>query len=159
MSFSFYAAGDREPVTAQLKAACGDDSLKVAIVGLLAEHVGKSELHGYRAGDTEFREQYVIEASGHSGPQSTLSLHVKVTSMYVPVVETTVDEPRRGTRRGTHRRGRPPGRAVLAVIDKCISDLGFAASETHADRLAQMREHVKGTFDTVVDATIDDDED
>lgn len=170
MSFSIYAAGTREQAAAQLKALAGNeasgvDSLSVGLAELLAEHVGKSELHGYETGGSGWRQQYIIEASGHSGPQSSLSLHVEVKAPYLPVADQAADE--LATELTTEliaEDGRKD--EVLAAIDKAIAGLGFAAPETHADHLAQMREHVKGIFepvddedDEVVDAEIDDDED
>lgn len=90
MSFGFSVAGDREQAAAQLLAIAADDSqdsLRNAIAGLLAEHVGASELHGYEQGGTGWRQVYLIRVSGHSGPQSALALSVTVETPYIPVVE------------------------------------------------------------------------
>jgi hypothetical protein len=90
MSFGFTVIGDREQVTEQLKAIKEEnaygDSLRNGIIDLLAEQVGKSELHGYKTGHGQgYRQQYVIEVSGHSGPESSFSLAVSVKAPYVSV--------------------------------------------------------------------------
>ncbi len=90
MSFGFTVAGDRDQAAGQLEAIRDDeneDSLRNAIAGLLAEHVGKSELHGYQQSGIDWRSVYVIKVSGHSGPQSALSLSVTVETPYIPVVD------------------------------------------------------------------------
>ena len=94
MSFSFAATGDREQVARQLLAAKtgSDDALKNALIDLLAEHVDKSELHGYAQSGLEYRQVYMIEASGHSGPGSALSLTVQIRSPYVPVLAEVTGE-------------------------------------------------------------------
>lgn len=86
MSFSFNVVGDREQASAQLLAIAADenqDSLRNAVASLLAEHVGASELHSYEQGGTCWRQVYVIEVGGHSGPQSAMSLHVDMKVPYL----------------------------------------------------------------------------
>lgn len=86
MSFGFNVVGDREQAAAQLEAIRDDesqDSLRNAVASLLAEHVGASELHSYEQGGTSWRQVYVIEVSGHSGPQSAMSLHVDIKVPYL----------------------------------------------------------------------------
>jgi hypothetical protein len=85
MSFGFTAVGDREQVIDQLADAPGDDPLKTALAELIAEHVSMSELHGYEQAGTTMRQVYVVEAAGHSGPQSALSLTVSIKTPYIPV--------------------------------------------------------------------------
>lgn len=90
MSFGFTVAGNREQTVKQLEAIRDDenqDSLRNALAGLLAEHVGLSELHGYKSEGSGWQSVYVIKASGHSGPQSSLSLNVTVETPYIPVIE------------------------------------------------------------------------
>jgi hypothetical protein len=95
MSFGFNVIGDRDQAAAQLEAIREDenqDSLRNGIAALLAEHVGLSELHGYDQGGTTVRQAYVIEVSGHSGPQSALSLAVSIKTPYITVVEPETAE-------------------------------------------------------------------
>ncbi len=93
MSFGFTAIGDREQVAQQLKAIKDTDPygdpLRDSVIDLLAEHVGLSELHGYKTASAGvlMRQQYIIEVSGHASPQTDLYLKVGVSSPYVPVVD------------------------------------------------------------------------
>ena len=153
MSFSIFAIGDKDDIVKALENsdAVKRDGFGKELAELLAKHIGDST-------STHYRYAYCVEAGGHSGHGSPLSVSVTVKAAYNPVTDETADELAvELTTELVAEDGRQA--QVLAVIDKCISDLGFAAPETHADRLAQMRGQVEATFDTVVDATIDDDED
>ena len=96
MSFGFTVAGDRDQTVKQLEAIRDDEnqeSLRNGIAALLAEHVNLSELHGYNSDGTGWRQVYVIRVSGHSGPESALSLNVSVETPYVPVPGSAQPEP------------------------------------------------------------------
>jgi hypothetical protein len=95
MSFGFTVAGDRDQAAAQLQAIKDDenqDSLRNGVAALLAEHVGLSELHSYAQSGVNWQFMYVIKVSGHSGPQSALSLTVSVETPSVPVPESAAPE-------------------------------------------------------------------
>lgn len=112
MSFGFTAIGNREQVADQLaihRDSQPDDALKSAIADLLIEHAGKSELHAYTQEGCERRMQYVIEASGHSGPQSALSLNLTVRALYAPVTDPEY-------------KLTPAGEAAADVVDADIVD-------------------------------------
>jgi hypothetical protein len=143
VSFGFTVAGDRDQTAAQLEAIRDDenqDSLRNAVAGLLAEHVGLSELHSYyQQSGVNFQSIYLIKVSGHSGPQSALSLSVTVETPYIPVTESA--QPQADETPASAKAD------VLAAIDRFEHNLGFTAPELIRDRIGQLREQVHGIFE------------
>lgn len=150
MSFGFNVIGDRDQAAAQLEAIRDDESqesLRNGIAALLAEHINLSELHGYKQDGTGWRQVYAIEVSGHSGPQSAMSLSVSIKTPYIaatelpaPVTLTALAE------------------AADAAIARFEYNLGFTAPELYGERIKELRSQVRGIFEPEDDETDPDDE-
>jgi hypothetical protein len=86
MSFSFAAAGDRKTVMAQLAEIESDNEVAAKLTALLIEQLSVSGDHSsYQRGGAEYVPGWIVEASGHSGHGSPLTLSVSVKFAYFPV--------------------------------------------------------------------------
>ena len=83
MSFSFAAAGDRKTVMAQLAEIESDNEVATKLTELLIEQLSVSGDHNsYQRDGTEYVPGWIVEASGHSGHGSPLTLSVSVKFTY-----------------------------------------------------------------------------
>lgn len=87
MSFSFSAVGTKEEVAAQLaKVDVYGNAIGEAARLLVVNAMGLESVQPY----TGYEYKYVVNASGHSGGGSPLSLNMSIVGHYVPVLDTSV---------------------------------------------------------------------
>lgn len=91
MSFNFNAVGTPAECAAQLSIVETDNVLGQRLADMLVELLGDPALHRTdKASAGEYR--YVVKASGHSGPHSTIYLSATVDCVYVPKVAVELGE-------------------------------------------------------------------
>lgn len=94
MSFGFAAIGKRDDVVKQLRhvqvGAQNDNKVGCEVALLLARHIAEDAPLNCLVGDG-YEQVYVVDASGHSGGGSALSLNVTVKSHYIVVPPDEAD--------------------------------------------------------------------